>query len=487
MPWLPAEARVADRFVRALVAGRYASALEVVPHCKRALEQLRARALERGESLPLRSHSAVRCRINKQARSAGRPARPAHLPWLPAEARVLDQFVRALLTGRYVSAREAAPHCQEALDQLRARANASGESLPTRSSRAVWCRISELARDIGRPLRRVRYTREESQLFSRYARRLASGRYATVADAARACFAAHRQLKPSPPLRPFYGIYQTIETASCKLGRTPVFRPMSAKGVIIMRQYAKAVADGRYPDVVAALPDIRADLPDKRSASCIARRVRELARALGWSPAHVRWSDAENGIAERFAKAVVAGVYVGPSAAVDDCLAALRATGMRSRSRNEVRYRLSRRLRSLGWVPGDKHWSPAELEVVNRFARRVAEGGLRATAATELCRQALAEAGFPLRATDDVMHKLNTMTRTCARRPCRLRWTEAENKACDSWIDWYDRHRTVRRYRPRTMTIDGLLEDTQRIGSQRTRSACAAHLRIRRLRKYGLA
>ena len=487
MPWLPAEARVVDSFVRALVAGRYASAHKAVPDCQRALEQLRARALERGKSLPLRSHSAVRCRINKQARSAGRPARPAHLPWLPAEARVLDRFVRALVAGRYASAREAAPHCRQGLDRLRARANASGESLPTRSSRAVWCRISELARDAGRPLRRVRYTREERQLFSRYARRLASGTYATVSDAARACFAAHRQLKPSPPSRPFHGIYRTIETASCKLGRTPVFRPMSAKGVLIMRRYAKAIADGRYPDAVAALPDIRADLPDKRSASCIVHRVRELARELGWSPAQARWSDAENEIAERFAKAVIAGVYLGPSAAVDDCLAALRDARMRGRPLNEVRWRLRRCLRRLGWMPGNRQWSAAELEVVSRFGRRVADGGLVAAAAAEPCRQALGKAGFPLRAPGDVLRKLKAMTRMCARRPCRPRWTEAENKACDSWIDWYDRHRTVRRYRPRSVAIDGLLEDTQRIGSQRTRSACAAHLRIRRLRTYGLA
>jgi hypothetical protein len=109
----------------------------------------------------------VRCRINKQARSAGRPARPAHKPWLPAEARVADRFVRALVAGRYASVREALLHCQEALKRVRTRALARGESLPTRSSRAVWCRISELARDTGRPLRRIRYTREERQLFTR--------------------------------------------------------------------------------------------------------------------------------------------------------------------------------------------------------------------------------------------------------------------------------------------------------------------------------
>ena len=429
----------------------------------------------------------MRCRINKQARSAGRPARPAHVPWLPAEARVADRFVRALVAGRYASALEALPHCQQALDRLRTRALQRGVSLPTRSSRAVWCRISELARGTGRPLRRVRYTREERQLFSRYARQLASGRYATVADAARACFAAHRQLIPSPPMRPFHGIYQTIDTASRKLGRTPVFRPMTPKGILIMRRYAKAVVDGRYPNVVAALPDIRADLPDKRSADCIARRVRELARELGWSPAHARWSDAERGIVERFAKAVVAGVYAGSSAAVDDCLAALRAAVMRGRSPDEVRNRLRRCLRGLGWMPGNARWSAAELEVVNHFARRVAEGELRATAAAEPCRQALKKAGFPLRAPNDVVHRLNAGARILSRRRRRPRWSEAENKACDSWIDWYDRHRTVRRYRPRTVAIDGLLEDTQRIGSQRTRPACAAHLRIRRLRKYGLA
>lgn len=486
MPWHPTEERVVDRIVRALAAGTYASALKAVPDCQRALEQLRARALLRGESLPRRSRGAVRCRINKQARRAGRPVRPAHLPWHPAEARVLDRFVRALLAGKYANALDALPHCQKALDRVRARAHAGGEKLPSRTRRAVWCRISELAREAGRPLRRVRYTREERRLIGRYARQLASGRYATVTDAARACFAAHRQLRPSPPVRPFHGIYQTIDTASSKLGRTPVSRSMSAKGILVMQRYAKAIADGRYRDAVAALPDIRADLPDKRSGDCIVHRVRKLARELGWSPTHPRWSDAEQEVVKRFAKAVVVGVYAGPCAGVDDCLVALRAAG-RGRPRNETLYRLRRSLRRLGWIPGSRHWSAPELEVVSHFARRVAGGELGANAAAEPCRQALKRAGFPTRTPGEVTRKLGAVTRACARGPGRRRWTEAENKACDSWIDWCDRHRTVRRYRPRSVAIDGLLEDTQRIGGERTRRACAAHLWKRRLHKYGLA
>lgn len=413
------------------------------------------------------------------------------MPWLPAEARVADRFVRALLAGRYASAREAVPDCRQALERLRARSPGNGKNLPRRSLRAVWCRISGQARGAGKPLRRVRYTREEKQLFARYARQLASGRYATIADAARACWTAHARLRqrPSPPpARPLYGIYQTLDVASRKLGRKPAPRlqwtPDSER---ILRRYALAVAAGRYPNASAAVPDCRRELLLPHSTDSTSRRLRRLAGEAGWSPAAKRWSYAENRIAEPFARAVVRGEYPGVSAAIGDCLTALKAAGMHGRSGMDVKCKLRRLTRKLGLKPRHTRWSASELEVVDRFARRLVEGDFRSTkTATGPCLQALVEAGYGRHTPEGIRHKINIAARTLGCPRGWPLWTEAENRACDSWIVWYERHRRVRRYQPSTQAIDGLHEDILNLGNERPRRACQAHFLIRRRQSRGL-
>jgi len=301
-------------------------------------------------------------RLDSDARESYNPAvrRPPHRPWLPDEARVVDGYVQALVDGKYATARAAVYDCRQALARVRASALKNGRELPLRSRRAVWCRISDGARAAGRPLRRIRYTPEERNLLNRFARLLAAGRYASVANAARACSAAHERLRerlaPPPPARPLYGIYQTIEVASRRLGRAPAFKQWTTDDARILRRYAKALATGRYPDAVAALADCRTELALPHSADCASRHLREFAREFGWSPDCRRWSVAENRIADRFAKAVARGEYPTAAAATDDCLEALRAAGLRDRTRGGVKYRLRRSSRSPGHGPGHRHW-----------------------------------------------------------------------------------------------------------------------------------
>jgi hypothetical protein len=479
--------------------------------------------------------------------------RPAHLSWLPAEARVADRYVRALLSGRYASAREALPDCQRALDRLRTRAVAKGEGLPFRGSRAVWSKISKLALDAGRPPRRVRYTREERELFSRHAKQLMDGRYSDAGAAGRAYLQAHEKMRAGlsspPPARPLHRICLVIAKAARALGRPPVHGRWTPDELRVVKRYARGVTSGRYKRLKEAARACQAELASRHTFYSTSERIRMHAAELGRTAAFTRWSHAENEIADRFARAVINGRYPGCAAATDDCMHALKKAGAIHRSRKMVFQKLAHRTRALGRKTRLTEWVHDELAVIEPYARRLAAGEFHSgyEAASE-CHEALVRAGFESRSISGVRTRVLRVARALGRENPHVAWTDrekaridriarsyaagefpnstsaaeaagrllgnsragrprslasivpillarahelgrpeyrrywspAEIQRCGSWIRWYERHRHVRRYRPAQEAVLGLHEELERLGSDRTRGACSAYFYWRR-------
>jgi hypothetical protein len=362
--------------------------------------------------------------------------RPAHLPWLPAEARVADRYVRALLSGRYASAREAVPDCQRALDRLRTRALARGESLPFRGSRAVWCRISKLALNAGRPPRGVRYTREERQLFSSHAQQLMDGKYRDTGAAGQACLQAHEKMRAglsSPlPARPLHRICRAIAKAARALGRLPARDRWTPDELRVVKRYARGVTSGRYKQLEEAARACRAELAGRHTAGSTSVRIRSHAVELGWTGACTGWSDSENKIADRFARAIIDGRYPGCVAATDDCLRALKKAGAIHRSRVKVFQKLAHRTRTLGRKTRLTEWARDELAVIEPYARRLAAGEFHSgyEAASE-CHKALARAGFKLRSVSGVRTRVLKVARALGRENPHVTWTDREKARID--------------------------------------------------------
>jgi len=488
-------------------------------------------------------------------------------PWRAEETRVMVRFVRAILRGGYASAKEALPDSRAALDALRAQARRAGRTIPARTARGVLGRLIGLARAAGRPPRRIGFTAEERGLFARYARLVRAGRYRHVMDAARECVQAHERLRrrAAPrgvriPERSMSAVFQAVEQRARKLGWSSGIADWTPAEDRVVARFGRGIAVGRYHDALAALPDCRRALvhpgrPLRHTDKGIAARLRRHAHALGRS-VYTPWSRDENAVADRFATAVLRGEYPRATAATDDCLRALRHAGCCRRSRAEVRRKLIWRTRTLGREPRYEHWSDRELAILDRFARRLADGRCpSAESAVAPCRRAMLGGGCAARPrigirnkllrrahalgrprrdwswTESELRRLDAVARdyaahgypniaaaadaglralgrhrpkgprthpgvqhailSLARKHGRPRswrlWTPTEERVCDSWVRWYERHRHVRRYKPAQEAARGLQEELQNVGSERTLGACRLRLHIRRLYLHGLA
>jgi thiamine kinase-like enzyme len=146
--------------------------------------------------------------------------------------------------------------------------------------------------------------------------------------------------------------------------------------------------------------------------------------------------------------------------------------------------------------------TPVERRLLERFARKVDKGELPdwLTAA----RQCLAEIqrryanpsrlppGGPRRLTSHSIHTIHTEILTLAHRlklrgPRCVRWSDQEMKLLQEWLTWYSRYRRVQRLKPLRQASEGLQEDLEKLGSNRTYTACRAQLTEYHSRRQGAA
>jgi hypothetical protein len=373
--------------------------------------------------------------------------------WTPAETRIFNRCMAALVRGRYRRLDDATEACRkELIRQRRLNPDWDWPAAPRRLS-AIRSRLREKAPAAGWQSLRVHWSPAEKAVMERYVRSLLAGRFHDSWSAARACA---RELA----------------------GRTYPHR--------------------QKPGVV-------------RTPYAVRTRLITLARSLGWSRAGTRWLPEEWAIVERFARAMAAPGGPTPRRAARDCFSALARLHERLRVTDPRRFRrvvthtmetvqvhVSHRARELGRLVR-AGWSPDEDRVLLRYAHAlVAREYKDGPSAARACQGELIERRRDTAAESSRAVKPRSYSfYSVYGRLCRLAhgldapwphtgWTAKEQRACLQWAHWYDRHRRVGRLRPSLVAAEGLQEELSQMNSQRTVSACRGRLMAERRRIHGL-
>jgi len=314
-PWLPAEDRVVDRFARAIVSGRYRNVKEALPECQRELKRMRPDLR--------RADTAAAWRLLCRAYDFGLPRRK-HL-WADEELRLLERHASALARGKY-------PDIETAAHRYEAACGRAGLAVRHRHG-TICTRISVRAHALGYDSSRANPPPgpEELRIITGFSRALARGRYscgrAAAPDCLRALSRAGLEWR-----RPEHRLVDLINAGARRLG-WQAYEQWMEQDIETVRQFAMALAAGRYRTVKAAL---RACLKSLRSTG----RHKSLAEGnlrwkfsrcfvdvYGrlWRPA---WSPEELRILDRFARACIRGRYPSVAAAARDCGVALERAGL---------------------------------------------------------------------------------------------------------------------------------------------------------------
>jgi len=290
---------------------------------------------------------------------------------------------------------------------------------------------------------------EWDRTLGEYARKIASGRYPSVRQAARDYCARqellHRERTggrppagPVPPSRTLKTVETYLLRWSHALGRKRVVGWTGELDAVVSK-YARALASGEYRTVAAALPDCWRELTAAGQAPGHTRRAvqsRLLARAreFGLAQRRHRWPASELRILDRFAKSVVNGEYSTAASAVADCKRAFRRAGLTMQHPDtQFQSKLSRRARAFGRPPVVVYRTPEETRVLDRFARHIVGGKYRnAVAALPDCREALSRMeNARLRTDGAVTQDLTARAKALRRTPLVQRWTPAEMAIAD--------------------------------------------------------
>lgn len=328
--WSEAENRVADRFARAIVSGRYPNVNQALPDCRRELAPI-APGLQRTED-------AVAWKLLCRAYDFGLPRRMRF--WTDQEKRLLEPHASALARGECPDIRTAVRQVKRAFERagLEARHHDS----------AILDRVTVRSRALGWPLQRVPFSPEEDRVLDRFSRALVRNEYphgmAAVADCQRALARAGIIGR-----RKDMAIANRINDGARALGRVPKPSPWGASGARIIDRFTRALVAGRYPSIVAATRDCRSALErtgqfGNRTESGLRAKLRKQAIRMGRPKRRPRWTGEELRILDRFARAVIRGTYPSASAAASRCMRALKRAGLRTSVRvHAVEDRLRRR------------------------------------------------------------------------------------------------------------------------------------------------
>jgi hypothetical protein len=289
--WTQPELAVLKRHLRLLRGGRHVGPQEAAAACHDELAQLR-RTQPQGRLVARRTMKAVFAVLGRQARAAGLPIR--FHKWTTQEEAILDRTAKALARGWFPSLPVAVAACRGQLAGLR-RLRPASTAGAARGLTAVTDRLRRRAHSLGWRWASSCWNPAERRVMDGYVRRLASGRYETVRDAAHDCHKKLKQVRAKlAKARP--GTWDVVPPRTLKTIETYLVRWSRARGRIvrvwwspkedsIVRSYARGVIKGRFKSVAAAAQECRVEL-GKRSRR---RRARQSAR-FGSSSPRTLWS-----------------------------------------------------------------------------------------------------------------------------------------------------------------------------------------------------
>ena len=317
--WSEAESRVADRFARAIVSGRYPNVNQALPDFRRELSHV-TQGLERTED-------AVAWKLLCRAYDFGLPRRMRY--WTDQEKRLLDRYASALARGEYPKSSTAVREVKRAFERA-----GLGVRHPDSAIRVL---LNARSRALGRPRYAVAFSAAEDRIIARFSRALVRNEYpygtAAVADCQRALARAGIIGR-----RKDTAIANRINDGARALGLVPKSAPWNASGARIIDRFARALVSNRYPTIVAASRACRSALEragqfGNHTEGGLRAKLRIQAIRMGRSIFWPRWSGAELRILDRFARAIIRGAYPSASAAAPRCLRALGRAGLRVSTR----------------------------------------------------------------------------------------------------------------------------------------------------------
>jgi len=317
--WSETENRVADRFARAIVSGRYPNVNQALPDCRRELAHVTP-------GLP-RTDDAVAWKLLCRAYDFGLPRRMRY--WTDQERRLVERYASALTRGECPNSNTAVREVKRAFERA-----GLGVRHPDSAIRDL---VNARSRALGRPRYSVPFNPEEDRVFDRFSRALARNEYphgtAAVADCRRALARAAITCR-----RTDAAIANRINDGARALGRVSKFAPWSASGARIIDRFARALVSDRYPTIVAASRACRSALEragqlGNRTEGGLRAKLRIQALRMGRSVLWPRWSVEELRILDRFARAVIHGAYPTARAAAAPCRRALERAGLPGHAR----------------------------------------------------------------------------------------------------------------------------------------------------------
>jgi hypothetical protein len=404
--WTRQENSLIESHAQALARGRFKLSPDAARHCLDELEQLRAR----DPRVAARTLVGVEDRIRRRARRLGWTCL-----WSPQELQALEPYAQALVTGECRSATEVWPALL-----------ADRRSLRERPAQAVLYALRKRARALGRPPQAGAWVGKEAQRLDWYVNQVVKRRIASATEAARAFLAEREQLRRSSPHANWLNIRRTLQGVLgeiCKrvqrLGGVtgiPRFDRASHSAVWtrpelrLLDRYARALANGRYPSVRAAVPLLQRELaelrrqgkggPKARGYDGIMNKLLARSRELGRRALKlVDFAPEEERVIGAYARAFRKGRYPSVQAAVRACrreFARLRRRRPRpgwlavSRTFSSIASRLLDVVHEQGMGPLRPRVSAPEQEVIDVYARRVAARELSWAAAARECVEAFA-------------------------------------------------------------------------------------------------
>jgi hypothetical protein len=341
------------------------------------------------------------------------------LNWTQPELEVIDRYARALAAGKYRSAGQAAPTCQRELDDL-LRLN---PALPRRSLVSIKRFMSAQCKALGLGYALSFWTKDELLLAKRYARQFLAGRFPSMREAARACL---RKLTDE------LGTKRTLEGTCWHMGLAVRALGVPARDerwtrpdLKVLDRHLRMLRCDRAWTVTDMAAECSRAVGGRHSPVAIRGRVEPILSEMGLPRYHGFSEPFEQELIERYALSVTT-----------DDPEAWHAAGEACHQEPEVEY--ARRARSApGGASADYGRTP---ERTCRELRRVA-------------------ARLGLRTSRD-----------------QRRWTEAEDRICETWRRWYQGHRANRRTSALSVASQGLLDELTDRGFRRTLHACHSRL-----------
>jgi hypothetical protein len=287
--------------------------------------QSSGKACGRGRAAPARAGSksrrtreAIRHKIRTKSDNIGQK----RAYWTAAEDRAVDRFARAVVRHEYHDATAAAADCSGALARLR--------PYHARTTRTVAARIGVRALAFGRKKIHVIWTPEEWRLLKELARKVSSGGFREVRQAARA-FAAEMKRRRKGwapgarpiPVRTIAAIDRKLRVVARESDLAWGFREWSPEEDRVVDRFIGRYSSGRFRSFRSAARACQAVLkrldaarqrhpasgrPYGRSFSAIKQHLNERAVKRGIPmPLFRRWTDAEQRVAARYADRFAAG------------------------------------------------------------------------------------------------------------------------------------------------------------------------------------